>query len=661
MGDISIPSNLARVPNQLASSIVLSAIGGTSRQLLNTQIQLATGLAINRPSDDAVGTGRIAVLDDVIERRDQRLRNLSHADSVLANVDAALGDASEIILEAGSIGLSQIGIGSDETTRSNQAAVINSMIDSLNAIANRQYQDMYLFGGTATRAEPFGGLLGGLQYRGSGDGLATDLGLSRSVAITMSGGEAFGALSARVQGDRDLNPDMVANTKLADLNGARGLGVALSSINVDVNGTDLTVDLTTAHRVGDIISLVEAEIQTVDPGATVEIDAATGDRFRITPSAGVTVTISDLGADAAAADLGLAGTYPPGGAAGSDVDPSLTVLSPVSALSGVTVPLGTLRLENAGQVRDVDLSGAENIEDIMNAVAGVGLGIRVEIAESGDRLNFINELSGANMSVGEVGGGMTATELGVRSLTTSTRLADFNDGRGVGIITGSVDPLTGLPDPAGDRDFSVTLKDGRSFDVDLAGAADVQDVLDAINAAAGAAGLLPAEFSAGLAQTGNGIELTDNTAGTDTVIAALNGSSASFDLGLHGSHAGATITGEDRATVAVDSVFTHLIALRDALLADDTDGISLATDKLQQDVTRLAEARATAGVRMQRVVQATVREEDLRLQDIGLRSEVQDLDYAEAAIRFSSLQQQLQAGLQTGSQALQLSLLDFLR
>ncbi len=45
---------------------------------------------------------------------------------------------------------------------------------------------------------------------------------------------------------------------------------------------------------------------------------------------------------------------------------------------------------------------------------------------------------------------------------------------------------------------------------------------------------------------------------------------------------------------------------------------------------------------------------------MALRSQVQDLDYTEAAIRFTTLQQQLQAGLLTASQVTSMSLLDFL-
>ena len=657
----SIPSNLARVPNMLVSQIVRSSLTRTQQDILHLQIQLATGKAVNRASDNPVAASSISVLDDLIERRDQRLRNLSHGDSVLGNVDAALGAASEMLLEAKGIGSSQIGVGSDGETRRNQAQVIDAMINQLIGIANRQFQDLFLFGGDATANPPIVELLGGLQYQGAGDGMTTDLGSAGQIPITMSGEDAFGTLSARVQGDVDLNPTMTGNTRLVDLNGARGFGISLGTINADVNGVDVAIDLSDAHTVSDVIATLEAAIQTEDPGATVAISAA-GDAFSIVPSGGVTVTITDAGGGATAADLGLAQVFDGVTIDGSDVDPRITDLTPVTSLSGVTVPMGTIRITNAGQSRDLDLSSAATVQDIINAVQGLDLGVRVEIAETGDRLNFINELSGGQMAIAEVAGGTTATELGVRSFAASTLLEDFNNGLGVEILSGAVDPITGLPDPAKDLDFRITLKNGSTFDVDLVGSQDVSDVLDAINAAATAAGIaVPADFEAALAADGNGIELTDNTAGVTTLVAALNGSHAAENLGILGSTTSATLTGEDRATVAVNSVFTHLIALRDALLTDDERGITLATGNLETDINRLANARALAGVRNRRMMDAIVREEDLRIQDASLRSQVQDLDFTEAAIRFSTLQQQLQAGLITASQAASLSLMDFLR
>ena len=212
----SIPANLARVPTNLASQIALGAIQRSSRSVLEMQLQLASGLRVNRPSDDAVASGTIAVLDDIVEQREQRMRNLSHGEAVLNNLDAALADATELLIEAKGIGSSQIGIGSDAVTRANQSVVIDAMLDELVTIANRQYQGVHFFGGDATAEGPITDLAGGLRYRGSGEGQVTDLGLARSFPITVSGDAAFGALSTRVEGDRDLDPTMLPTTRLAE-------------------------------------------------------------------------------------------------------------------------------------------------------------------------------------------------------------------------------------------------------------------------------------------------------------------------------------------------------------------------------------------------------------------------------------------------------------
>ncbi|MCA9292015.1 MAG: hypothetical protein KDA25_12865 [Phycisphaerales bacterium] len=655
----SIPSNLARVPNTLASQAMLGALARTSQSLLDTQLQLASGRRVNRPSDDAIAASAISVLDDAIERHGQRLRNLAHGEAMMNNVDAALAESNDLLLEAKSIGLAESNTGSDAATRANQAIVVSSIIQSLAGIGNRQLQGVHYFGGQSTAAPPIEELLGGYRYRGVGDGLTTDLGQARGLPITTSASRAFGMVSERVQGERDLDPTMpsAGTTRLADLNGANGTGVSLGSINVTVGATLLSVDLTGSYTIDDVMSRLETEIQTVDPLITVSVSAA-GDAIAIDATAsGNAVVIADPDAPAAASDLGLVGTYAAGAVtAGGDLDPRLTTHTALADLTGVTVPLGTIRLENGGQTRDLDLSSADTVEDVMNLVAGLDIGIRVEIASTGDRLNFVNELSGGSMSIGETGGvPTTASELGVRSFTGSTALADFNDGRGVQILSGAVDPVTGVLDPTRDIDFEVTLTDGSTFTVDLAGSETVQDVLDAINAAA------PAALTAQLAASGNGIALVDTSGGGGTLsVTPLNGSHAAEDLGIAVAASGATLTGEDRATVAVDSVFTHLIALRDALNANDTAGIQFATEKLEADLSRVTETRAEIGVRTRRIEDAIIREEELQLQDVSLRSQFQDLDYTEAAMRFANLQQQLQAGLATAGRATSLSLLDFI-
>ena len=99
----TIHGNFARVPTLLSSQMLLDSLGRTSQAMLRTQIELATGKAVGRPSDRPVAASGIAAVDDLLEQANQYLRNLSHADSVLNMVDAGLAEANEAINQAHSI------------------------------------------------------------------------------------------------------------------------------------------------------------------------------------------------------------------------------------------------------------------------------------------------------------------------------------------------------------------------------------------------------------------------------------------------------------------------------------------------------------------------------------------------------------------------------
>jgi flagellin-like hook-associated protein FlgL len=658
-----IPSMLARVPNLFSSQMMLSNLNSSSAGLLQLQAQMSSGLRVLRPSDDVVASATIGSLSDILERRSQQLENLQQADSLLGTLDQSIGEVNDLILEAKGIGLSQIGIGSDAETRANQAQMIDSILESLVSVSNREFRGVHYFGGQAVGDPPMQDMLGFYQYLGIGTGMTTDTGLASGIEVTVGAEQTFGAMSARVRGLEDLNPRVTPSTRLSDLRGARGLGVQTGSINVDVNGTMLLIDLSDAETVSDVVEEMQSSIKRLDPLASVAIDPIYGQGLYIQTIMG-TITISDVEGKTTAADLGLTGTYPAGsGGETGDLDTILNELTRIDSLPGLTVPMGSIRIENAGQIREVDLSGVSTVDELVSEIESLGIGVRVEIDPDGRRLNFRNELSGTHMSISEVGGGQTATELGVRSFTGDTLLADFNDGRGVGSVSGGFDPQTGLPDPALDMDFRITLGDGTSFETDITGAATVSDVLSAINDAASAAGVaVPGDFAARLVADGNGIELVDGTGGGGGLeVQRLNNSTAAEDLGILGSTDGAVLAGSDRAQVAADGLFTHLIMLRDALLADDESGIAFATEQLDEDVLRTAEARAEVGVRSRRVIDSISREEDRMVQDQVHLSNVRDLDFAEAATRYALLEQQLQASMMTISRAQQFSLLDFLR
>lgn len=661
----AISSNMTRVPVALSSKLLLDNLTRTSNQLMRTQLQMSSGSRIIHPSDDVVSSTLTQILDSEMERRSQRMNNLDAAERLINISEQLIGSGTDLVIDAKTIAMSMIGPGVDSETRKSEAEVVNSLIDELYNLANSKYNNQYLFGGQATADAPLSTRLNGYAYNGTREGMQLALGIESALPVTIAAHEAFGALSGRVQGDRDITPALTGNERVSDIAGARGLDITLGNITLNLNSLDeINVDLSGADSIQDIIDLIDNAISEYETDNSVTLLGTdrvgfntSGTAISIDVAAGVTITINDEQGGVAAEDLGLSqAAFTTADNVGEDLVPCITEFTQLTDMAGITV-LSDFVISNAGQARTIEASGAETIQDLMNLVKRADIGVRLEIDDDGQRLNLINELSGSHMGVYEVTGGTMAEDLGIRTLNRNTRLADLNDGKGVDIISGSTDPDTGDPAPDLDLDFRVTLRDGTYFDVDLAGAVTVGDVMDTITAAA------PATFSIAVDDDGpDGLILTDLTGGTGRFsVESLNRSEAAQDLGITASVYSATITGENRAMVEVDSVFTHLIALRDALMADSEVGITIAGEKLEADINRFAQIRGILGERANRVVSMRQREEDRQVLDQIIKSQVKDLDYAEAGIRFTTLQTQLQAAMMTGAQAGSLSLIRFLQ
>ncbi len=687
----SLPANLSRVSNLLSSQLLLSSITRSNVSLLGLQNQMATGQAITRFSDDSIGAVTISALQDRLGRTEQRLRNLSNAQGTLDYLDSSVGDASELVLEAKNIASDQIGAQSDTVTRRNQAVVIDGMIRRLLSLSNRQTNGVYVFGGATATRPPVEELRGGFRYVGRGEGLFTDLDPADDIPITIGGENAIGSVSARLRSRLDLNPDLSAETRLADLRGGRGLGVSDGSVAFSFDGgPTATVDLSGADTVQDVADLLTAAIQQYETDHSVTVLGPGGVSISggalsidVVPGApNPPLVFSEIGSGTIGRDLGLAQSpFDAADPDGEDLDPRLTLLTPLSAVSGLTLPLESIRIRftrgSDSTFTDVDLSSAETVDDLRNLIETAVPGVRVRVNEAGTGLNIFNEVSGPAMSIEETPGGAdTATMLGIRTLAPETAISEFNSGRGVRIVDNQIDPISGVPTSELNRDFRVVLGTGQAFDVDLRpqDLVNVQTVIDRINEEFNNALSLPplvgsapplaaGDFVAGLTDAGNGISLTQTVGGGGIKVEKLNNSAAAEDLGLSGGtydSASATLIAQDRAAVRVENLFTALLDLRDALRNDDSAGITLAGEALTESVDRLASTRALVGVYANRVERSTTRQEDLSVLDEKLRSELQDLDYADASIRFNLLRTQLQAAMASGAATQNLSLLDFL-
>jgi flagellar hook-associated protein 2 len=244
--------------------------------------------------------------------------------------------------------------------------------------------------------------------------------------------------------------------------------------------------------------------------------------------------------DATNAKVG-AGTITIEEGSGSD----LSTQTPLSDLNGGSgVARGQFRItDRSGASAVIDTSAAVSLDDVVADInSATNISVRASIQNNHLVLTDTSGQTASNLIVQDLGTGSSAASLGIVAntagitvtgsdlnyLSSSTQLDQLNDGRGVTLGSGGA---TG--------DFTVHLKDGTSFNVNLAGVTTVGGAVAAINAASG--GKATATIPTGSAS----LRLTDNTTtGSGTLsVTENNGSQAAADLGLTAASSGGVING----------------------------------------------------------------------------------------------------------------------
>lgn len=328
-------------------------------------------------------------------------------------------------------------------------------------------------------------------------------------------------------------------TPLAALDGFKGISTGVIRIT-DRSGASARIDLSTATTIQDILELINTQS---DVEVTAEVR---NDRIVISDLTGQAgnLIISDVGSGRMASELGLAGTYAPGSDALSrDNLIRLTDTVPLSQIndglglrrntigadlhftlsSGQELDVhlsGSLRFETrlaelndgrgvrgdadgnriirvtnrAGDSAEIDLSGADTLQDVANAVQSAGISVNVSLTGGKLIVTDSTNATASNLIIEDVTG-YAAADLGIS--------ADVND---------------------------VAVSGKKVYRLDTIGG-----VIRAINFATGNNGELAAE----IAGDGRSLILTDLSGGAGRLIVeASNGSGAAEDLGLLGSAAG---------------------------------------------------------------------------------------------------------------------------
>ncbi len=637
----TLGGGISRVSNSLQAFSLLSHLRSNTLRVFREQQRIASGERLLSISDDPIAAEKITRLTKALEGQEQILRNLRHADGQLAAADAAITDIHDLLIEAARIASEQAGSLQGAEERASQAVIVDSIIQQLTSVGNRQYQSLYLFGGRQVDLPPFTDDYGRVTFRGDIGDRKTLVDPRLAQAYNLVASELFDLRDPLSGGYVAFNALLSTDTRLSDLNGAQGAGLRFGPIQVtDVGaGVTFTTDFTGAETVGDVIARFNAD--SAAAGATLTMSIS-GTGLQIA-SAGGNIQIQDINNGTMAVDLGIAGTFA-SPLAGSDVDRRITVTTNISDLGpGFSLPNGVV-ITNGARSATVTFSGATTVGDLLNELNTADVGIRASISPDGQSFVIENLIAGTPLLIGE-NGGTDAEKLGIRTLFDGTLLSSVNDNRGIHTVNG-VD------------DLQITDANGIQFGVNLDNAVTIADVIAAINTASAAAG---SSIVASRSPSGGALRITGAAGPGAITVDPANLSPVAQELGIRKTGTATLLDGDNLYTYRQPGVFSALYRLRDALLADDSSEITEAGGDIQALQQLVANVQGVVGARSRAMRDRLQQTEDAVISTTIVISDLRDVDLTEAITKFQAAQTALQSTILTGSQSLNRSLLEFVR
>lgn len=188
-----------RVTTLMLQRSMLLDVDATRLRLARVQEQAATGLRINRPSDDPVGAGEAAALRSRLEATAQLDRNLGQAEVRLRSVETALFRTTNVLVRARELAIQGANDTLDAAGRAQIATEIEGLHAELVAAGNTTTAGARVFSGHASDTAPFvpsGPFVGGspsptVAFAGDASEVEVQIGGGARLAATLDGRRVF--------------------------------------------------------------------------------------------------------------------------------------------------------------------------------------------------------------------------------------------------------------------------------------------------------------------------------------------------------------------------------------------------------------------------------------------------------------------------------------
>jgi flagellar hook-associated protein 3 FlgL len=185
-----------RITTKILFNNAIDNLRRVETDLAKLQEQLASGLRVNRPSDDPIAARRAIGYRSLLRRNDHYLTAIRDAHIFTSATDSTMGIMTDDLLRVRELVLRGASGTLNQDQRNQIATEINEIINGMVDIANTTSGGRYLFGGSRTLDAPFeetvvGDEVVSVQYLGNDDELTVQVDIDAHITISQPGSTVF--------------------------------------------------------------------------------------------------------------------------------------------------------------------------------------------------------------------------------------------------------------------------------------------------------------------------------------------------------------------------------------------------------------------------------------------------------------------------------------
>ena len=279
-----------RVATVTAHNHGINSILDKQAALTKTELQLATGRRILRPSDDPAASAMILNLKQSIGKSEQYIRNADSALTSLSFAESATEGVMNSLQRARELTVQALNGTNSAENRKSLSLEIRQIRDSVFNIANsRDTNGEYIFAGSKTDSPPFtvptgtDGKTGDVSYNGNSRNKHIEIGVGQRMSVRDTGREVFGPESFMV-----------------------GTTASGKDINIKTTAASGSTEQTITMSAGMTIDNVVDAINATSGDSKVQASNDNG-KLRITTTDGAEAVLTDSGTAGGLQSIGIMG------------------------------------------------------------------------------------------------------------------------------------------------------------------------------------------------------------------------------------------------------------------------------------------------------------------------------------------------------------------